>query len=95
MKEVVWTDYFKYRVQLRGFTFKNVEGILWYRTERYSDTVTRRLVVVGKDGNVLVMIPHEVHEESTITPITNKSASRRPTAASAIAPAAVGRGRRG
>jgi hypothetical protein len=94
-------------MKLFGLTISNTEcnfvvspsrtlrEILWYSTESYSDTVTKGLVVVGKDGNVLEMIPHEVHEESTITPITNKPASRRPTAAFAIAPAAVGRGLRG
>ena len=77
MKEIVWTDYFKYRVKLRGFNLSSVEEILRYSTEKYYDTVTDRLVVVGKDANVLVMIPHEIDEENTITPITIHATSRQ------------------
>ena len=77
MKEVVWTDYFKYRVKLRGFNLTNVEEILRYSTERYYDTVTDRLVVVGKDADVMVMIPYETDEESAITPITIHAISRQ------------------
>jgi hypothetical protein len=77
MKEIVWTDYFKYRVKLRGFNLSNVEEILRYSTEKYYDTVTDRLVVVGKDGNILVMIPHESDDENTITPIKIHATSRQ------------------
>lgn len=70
MKKVVWADYFKYRVELRGFNLKNVEEILRYSNERYYDTVTERLVVVGKDASVMVVIPYETHDETAITPIT-------------------------
>jgi hypothetical protein len=77
MKEIVWTDYFKYRVKLRGFNLSSVEEILRYSTEKYYDTVTDRLVIIGKDANVLVMIPHEIDEENTITPITIHATSRQ------------------
>ncbi len=77
MVQIVWTDYFKYRIKLRGFNLSNVEEILRYSTERYYDTATDRLVVVGKDANVMVMIPHEIDEENTITPITIHAASRQ------------------
>ena len=77
MKQVVWTDYFKYRVKLRDFNLKSVEEILRYSTERYRDTVTERLVVVGKDADIMVMIPYEAHEENTITPITIHATSRQ------------------
>lgn len=77
MKDVVWTDYFKYRAKLRGFNLANVEEILRYSTERYYDTVTERLVVVGKDANVMVMIPYEADEDSAITPITIHATSRQ------------------
>lgn len=77
MKEVVWTDYFKYRVKLRGFDLKNVEEIIRYSTERYYDTVTERLVVVGKDASVMVVIPYETYEESAITPITIHATNRQ------------------
>ncbi|MCB1936951.1 MAG: hypothetical protein KDF59_13530 [Nitrosomonas sp.] len=78
MKDIVWTDYFKYRVKLRGFNLKNVEEIIRYSTERYYDTVTDRLVVVGKDSNVMVMIPYETDEEkSMITPVTIYATNRQ------------------
>jgi hypothetical protein len=77
MKKIVWTDYFRYRVKLRGFNLSGVEEILRYSTEKYYDTITDRLVVVGKDANILVMIPHESDEENTITPITIHATSRQ------------------
>ena len=77
MIEIVWTDYFKYRVELRGFDLQRVEEILKYSTERYYDTATDRLVVVGKDDSVVVMIPHESDEGNTITPITIHATSRQ------------------
>ncbi|MEA3644039.1 MAG: hypothetical protein VBE63_29560 [Lamprobacter sp.] len=77
MKQVIWTDYFKFRVELRGFNLANVEEILRYSTERYYDTVTKRLVVVGKDGNVIVMIPYENSDENVITPITIHATNRQ------------------
>ena len=77
MKQIVWTDYFKYRVKLRGFNILNVEEILKRSTERYLDAATDRLVVIGKDGNVVVMIPYERDEENTITPITIHATSRQ------------------
>jgi hypothetical protein len=77
MKDIVWTDYFFYRVKLRGFNLTNVEEILRYSTERYYDTVTERLVVVGKDSNIMVMIPYETNEESVITPVTIHATNRQ------------------
>ncbi len=77
MKQVIWTDYFKFRVKLRGFNLANVEEILRYSTERYYDNVTKRLVVVGKDGHVMVMIPYEDSDENAITPITIHATSRQ------------------
>jgi hypothetical protein len=76
MKQIIWTDYFKYRVELRGFNLSNVEEILRYSTERYYDTATERLVVVGKDASILIIIPHEMNENE-ITPITIHATSRQ------------------
>lgn len=45
-----------------------------------SDTMTlllERLVVVGKDSKVMIMIPYEADEESTITPITIHATNRQ------------------
>ena len=77
MIEISWTDYFRYRVKLRGFNLSNVEEIIKYSTERYYDTATERLVVVGKDANVLVMIPHEIDKKDIITPITIHATTRQ------------------
>jgi hypothetical protein len=54
-----------------------VEEILRFSTERYYDTVTDRFVVVGKDANVVVMIPHEKDDKNIITPITIHASSRQ------------------
>ncbi len=77
MKEVVWTEYFRYKVKLRGFNLANVEEILRHSTERYYDNVTERVVVVGKDAGVMVIIPYEDDEECSITPITIHATSRQ------------------
>lgn len=77
MKKIIWTDYFKYKVGLRGFNLSRIEEILRYSTERYYDTATDRLVVVGKDANILIMIPHEIQQETTIVPITVHATSRQ------------------
>ncbi len=77
MTEIFWADYFKYRVKLRGFNLTNVEEILRYGNERYYDTGTDRLVVIGKDAKLLVMIPYKIDEENAITPITIHATSRQ------------------
>ncbi|WP_174483413.1 hypothetical protein [methanotrophic endosymbiont of Bathymodiolus puteoserpentis (Logatchev)] len=77
MIEISWTEYFRYRVKLRGFNLSNVEEIIKYSTERYYDTATERLVIVGKDANILVMIPHEIHKKDIITPITIHATTRQ------------------
>ena len=74
---ISWTDYFRYRVKLRGFNLSNVEEIIKYSTERYYDTATERLVIVGKDANILVMIPHEIDKKDIITPITIHATTRQ------------------
>ncbi|EFI33105.1 hypothetical protein Dthio_PD0420 [Desulfonatronospira thiodismutans ASO3-1] len=35
--EIFWTEYMKYRVELRGYDFAMVEDILRYSPERYVD----------------------------------------------------------
>ncbi len=77
MKRIVWTDYFRYRVKLRGFDLSKVEEIIRFSSERYYDTATDRFVVVGKDANVMVMIPHEKPDENTIIPITIHATSHQ------------------
>ncbi len=73
---VVWTEYMRYRVRLRGFDLAKVEDIVRYATERYFDTATGRLVVVGRHDKVLVMIPYETDDDS-ITPVTIHATTRQ------------------
>ena len=61
-KACVFTDYLKYRAELRGFDLTQIEHILLYSQERYFDIETHRLIVVGEQGNKLVMIPYEESE---------------------------------
>lgn len=44
---IVWTEYMKYRLSLRGYDLATVEQILRYSSERYVDTVTGRVVAIG------------------------------------------------
>ena len=66
---IQWTEYMMYRVRLRGFDLAKVEQIMRYSSERYLDTATNRLVVVGRHGERLVMIPYE-REGNTVRPVT-------------------------
>ena len=73
---IVWSDYLKYRAELRGFELSKIENILRHSEERYFDSVTRRLIVVGKHDNRLVIIPYERHGNE-ITPITIHAITRQ------------------
>jgi len=61
---------------LRGFNLSNIEEVLRYSNERYYDATTDRLIVVGKDANILIVIPHEMNAH-TITPITIHATNRQ------------------
>lgn len=75
-KTFIVTDYLQYRTGLRGFDLRLIEEIVRYSQERYLDTETNRLVVIGEHGNKLVMIPYEENQDS-ITPITIHATSRQ------------------
>jgi hypothetical protein len=80
MPKFIWSDYIKYKVQLRGFDLRRIEEILRFSEERYFDTVTQRMVVVGKHNKMLVMIPYDKTEGETgelITPVTIHATSRQ------------------
>lgn len=66
---VRWTEYLKYRAELRGFDLAKIENIVKYSTKRYSDTITGSRIAVGQHDDKLVMIPYEV-DENIITPVT-------------------------
>jgi uncharacterized DUF497 family protein len=76
MKEVLWTDYLKYRAELRGFDLSSIEQILLFSDERYFDTATQRMIAVGRDGDQLVMVPYE-QEGETVTPVTIHATTRQ------------------
>lgn len=77
---VKWTDYFKYRAQMRNYNLDQLAQIVCYSTERYFDTATNRLVVVGKHKGNLVLIPYEIEEyftPVTVHPITRQQINFR------------------
>ena len=76
MRRVIWTDYLKYRAALRGFDLSSIEGIVQFSGERYLDTTTQRMVVVGWHGNLLVMIPYD-EEGDAVTPVTIHATTRQ------------------
>lgn len=73
---VVWTEYMKYRLSLRGFNPVIIEELLRYSSERYFDTMTERAVAVGRHGDVLVMVPYEI-KDNAIIPVTVHAADRK------------------
>ena len=74
--EVVWSDYMRYRLRLRGFDIAAVEQIVRYSAERYADTATGRLVAVGRHDNRLILVPYD-RGEDTLTPVTVHVMSRQ------------------
>ena len=73
---IVWTEYMKYRLSLRGYDLAKVEQILRYSSERCVDTVTGRVVVIGRHEKLIVMIPYEL-KGRTLTPVTIHATSRQ------------------
>ncbi|MCL5266559.1 MAG: hypothetical protein M1469_00455 [Bacteroidetes bacterium] len=73
---IVWSDYLKYRAELRGFELSKIENILRHSGERYFDTAARRLIVVGKHDDRLVLIPYE-KQGNEITPVTIHATTRQ------------------
>ena len=69
-KICIFTDYLKYRTELRGFDLAQVEHILRYSQERYFDIETHRLIIVGEQ------IPYE-ESETEIIPITIHATTRQ------------------
>ncbi|MGH8551100.1 MAG: hypothetical protein ACRERU_21350 [Methylococcales bacterium] len=77
MIEIVWTHYLQYRAQLRGFDLALLESIIRYSDERYTDTVTGRVIVVGKHKTQLVLIAFEETGENEITPVRVHATTRQ------------------
>ena len=74
--EIVWTDYMQHRARLRGFDLAKIEQIVRYSPERYFDTATERAVAVGRDDDILVMVPYEARGR-TLAPITVHATTRQ------------------
>ena len=72
----IFSDYVKRKAQLREFDLTKIEQILRYSEERYFDTVTHRMIIVGKHEKRLVIIPYEKSIDS-IMPITIHTTTRQ------------------
>ena len=53
----IFSEYLKYRVETRGYDLGKIENILKFSTERYLDTITNRMIAIGRRDKRLVMIP--------------------------------------
>ncbi len=73
---IAWSAYLRYRATQRGYDLVKIEEIVRYSDERYFDTVTRRVVMVGKHNDQLVAIPIE-QEDNSITPVTIHATTRQ------------------
>ena len=49
--KIVWSDYVNFRAAQRGYDLTKIEEIVRYSGERYYDTATHRVVVVGRHDN--------------------------------------------
>jgi hypothetical protein len=76
MRRVVWTEYLRYRAQLRGFELDTIEQIALFSEERYFDDATQRRVAIGRHGSQLVAIPYD-EEDETVTPVTVHATTRQ------------------
>lgn len=75
-KICVFTDYLKFRAELRGFDLTIIEMIVRYYHERYFAIETQRSIVVGEHDKKLVLIPYE-ETETEITPVTIHATTRQ------------------
>jgi len=73
---IIWSEYIKYKADLRGFELTKIENILRYSEERYFDTITRRMIAVVRHDDLLVMIPYKKSKDSII-PVTIHATTRQ------------------
>ncbi|MEC4807035.1 MAG: hypothetical protein SAJ12_13070 [Jaaginema sp. PMC 1079.18] len=76
MTNIIWSEYFIYRVELRGFDLTTIEEILRFSGERYYDTETSRMIAVGQHNTRLVMVAYEIDNDTT-TPVTIHEINRK------------------
>ena len=74
--EIEWTDYMRYRAELRDFDLDKVEHILRYSTERYYDVATQRPVAVGRHNKALVLVPYD-RDGDKVIPVTVHATTRQ------------------
>jgi hypothetical protein len=74
--KIIWSDYMRCRAALRAFDLEKIERIIRYSEERYFDTVTRRLIVVGRHDERLALIPYE-KREGHFAPVTVHATTRQ------------------
>jgi hypothetical protein len=72
----IWTDYMRFRLELRGYDAGWIEEIVRYSAERYRDNLSNRLIAVGRHKKTLVMIPYE-RIGKDLKPITIHATTRR------------------
>ncbi len=73
---IEWTEYLKYRAEMRDYDLDKLERILFNSTERYFDTITGRMVAIGRHDTRLLLIPYEAKGEQ-IVPVTVHATTRR------------------
>ena len=76
MSNIIWTEYLRYRAELRGFDLIRLERVIRHSSERYFDTETRRAIAVGRHHRQLVMIPYEANGDDII-PVTVHAITRQ------------------
>jgi hypothetical protein len=72
----IFSEYLKYRAETRGYDLGEIEDILRSSTERYLDTITNRMIAIGRHDKRLVMIPYEI-SKNFIKPVTIHATSRQ------------------
>ena len=75
-KQVVLSDYLRYRAAQRGFDLDRIEEIVRFESERYLDIESGRRVVVGRQNADLLLIPYD-EDELTIRPVTVHAFTRK------------------
>ena len=74
--EIQWTEYMKYRLNLRNFDMARVEDVLRFSIERYWDSMHHRRVVIGRCDKTLVLVPYD-EEGKIFIPITIHATNRK------------------
>jgi hypothetical protein len=74
--QVVFTEYFRFRAELRSYSLAVIERLLRESPERYFDTESRRHIVVGRHDERLVMVAYE-RDGLSVRAVTVHAVSRQ------------------